>query len=83
MSADLKVVEFPNGNLRDIPTSLRLLADNIEAGKHGSVATCAVALSADTFKIFGYGDDSEWPSIAIMFQAGILRIASGLERHGQ
>lgn len=86
-SADLKVVTLHEHSLRDISAQLRLLADRIEAGAYGAVSCCGVALLGDTFEIFGYGDgvreDGIGPSIALLFQAGVQRLADSIERHGR
>jgi len=35
----MKIIEFPGANINDIPRGLRALADQIEAGKQGTVHT--------------------------------------------
>jgi hypothetical protein len=83
MSADLKVVQLHQSTLRDVPAKLRMLAEAIERGDHGHVSTCAVAVMGETMEIYSFGDDSSAPSAALLFQAGILRLARTLEQAGQ
>lgn len=78
----LKVVDFPHSPLHDVPAKLRQLADDIEQNRYGPVGSCGVALLADTFEVFGFGQDSDAPSIALLFQAGLTRFSNSIERHG-
>lgn len=58
--ADLKVVPIRecNANLRDIPGLLRQMADNIDSGEYGDVASLFVVMprDADYPTLFGWGD---------------------------
>jgi cytoskeletal protein CcmA (bactofilin family) len=56
MSANLKVVDFPNYNLRDIPNILRNIANKIEANEYGHAKGCVVVLHADQLEVFGMGE---------------------------
>lgn len=55
---DLKVVNFPNPNLTDIPAMLRRLADQIEAGDWDKVETAFLLLPRpNNFpELLGWGD---------------------------
>lgn len=56
----LKVVQFPLGDLVDIPARLRDLADAIEEGNFGSPVTCIVVLDTDRlFEVFGLGCEAD------------------------
>lgn len=45
-----EVVEFPNSSRRDVPTELRRLADEIEAGTYGGVGSAVLVILANTVK---------------------------------
>jgi methyl coenzyme M reductase alpha subunit len=47
--------QIPVGNLADIPALLRKLADDIEAGKLGSVHAAAIVLEAPGLPVYGFG----------------------------
>lgn len=87
MSApDLKIVTLRESSLRDVPAQLRNLAKCIEAGDYGPVGCCGVVIMGSTFEVFGYGDvqeDGVGPSVCTLLQAGVHRIVSKIERHGQ
>jgi len=80
---DGKVVDIGTPFCKDPVAELRRLADEIEAGDWGAVDTCAVVIMGDTLEVFGSGTDSAGPSVAVLLQAGILRIARAVERHGR
>ena len=80
---DGKVVDIGVPDYKDPVAVLRRLADEIEAGDWGAVGSCAVVIMGNTLEVFGSGPDSAGPSIAILLQAGILRIAHEVERHGR
>lgn len=77
-----QLVEFPACPARDPVQGLRKLADDIEAGIYGEVATCAVTTFGDRLEVFGCGADSAGPTVALVLNAGALRIASEIERYG-
>jgi len=78
----LSVVTLMESSLHDIPAKLRELANDVEAGKFGKPGTCAVVLFADQLCVFGYGPDSAAPSVAIVLQAGVQKLAGTLVAHG-
>lgn len=55
---NLKVVDFPNPNLADIPAMLRRLADQIEAGDWDEVETAFLLMPREGKfpKLFGWGN---------------------------
>jgi hypothetical protein len=79
----MKVVQLHKSNFRDPVATLRVIADQIEAGKYGEVGCVAVALLGDTLEVFGAGEDSEWPSVAITLHAAFLRLSKQIEEHGR
>ena len=82
MSDDNIVSLYPT-NFRDVPATLRNIANEIESGKYGEVGSCAVTLLGNTFEVFGMGADAEGPSIGILLNAGVLRITKAIEGHGK
>lgn len=53
-----KVVQLHEVSLQDIPAMLRRIAEQIEAGEHGDVATAFMILPVDGDypRVFGWGD---------------------------
>ena len=59
MTANLKLIDFPNNNLRDIPKMLRSAADRIETGILGEVSHAALILkNEDGIIVHGFGDEA-------------------------
>lgn len=87
MSTSLKVVQMRESTLRDVPAQLRQLADEIERGDHGEVTCAGAVIMGRSFQCFGWGDgihgDTVGPSVAMLFQAGALRILKAIEAHGR
>jgi hypothetical protein len=83
MTADLKVVELYDSNFRDVAATLRVIADEIEAGKYGDVGCCGVVLMGDTVEVFRTGSDSAAPSVASLLYAGFLRLMQPMVDHGR
>lgn len=79
----MKVVELYPSNFRDPVATLRRIADKLEAGEYGAVGTVGVVVLGDTMEVFGAGEDSEPPSVAILLHAGFMRLAGALEQHGR
>ena len=80
--ADMKVVELYDTNFRDVVTTLRGIADDIEADKFGPVGCVALVLLGDTLEVFGMGPDSEAPSVGMMLNAGALKLTKAFLDHG-
>lgn len=53
---DLKVVQFPQSPTKDVPASLRKLADDIESGRYGPVDNCGMVFMGNHLNVFGFGD---------------------------
>jgi len=81
--ADLKVVTLRESNFRDPAAEMRKIADDIEAGEYGEVGSVGVVLLGDTMEVFGFGPDSEAPSVALLLHAGFMRLSKSVEEHGQ
>ena len=78
-----EVVTLYETNLRDPVAALRKIANQIEAGDYGDVGCVGVVLLGNTMEVFGAGADSEGPSVAVLLQAGHMRIVSAIESHGK
>ena len=70
-------------NFRDPVSTLRLLADDIEAGKYGDVSQVAAVVLGDTCEVFGAGPGCEGDSIALLLQAGAHRMIAQVANHGR
>jgi len=77
---DLKVVgEIKPPEYKDPVKMLRNLADDIEAGKYGAVNSIAIATFGDDgLQVFGGGEDSVGPTIAMVFQAASMKMCQSL-----
>lgn len=77
---DLKVVgEIKPPDYRDPVKMLRNLADSIEGGDYGTVHTIAIATFGDAgLEVFGGGDDSVGPTVAMVFNAASMKMCQAL-----
>lgn len=80
---EFKVVTLNESNFRDPVATLRVIADDIEAGKYGDVTSVGLCLFGDSMEVFGMGSDAEAPTIALLLHAGFSRLSNSLERHGR
>jgi hypothetical protein len=78
-----EIVTLYKSNMRDPVATLRRIADDIESGTYGDVGCLSVVLLGDTMEVFGAGQDSEGPSVAVLLQAGVNRIVHEIESHGR
>jgi hypothetical protein len=69
MSAKLHILR--DSNLRDIPATLREIADNIEQGRFGEAHSCVVVLDAFQYEVFYTGEGEAGPNAVLMMQVGI------------
>lgn len=69
-------------NFRDVPATLRRIADEIEAGNYGEVSCVGLVLLGDSLEVFGIGPDSEAPSIALVLNAGAMKLTMPVLHHG-
>ena len=81
--ANLNVVTLHESNFRDPVATLRKIADDIEGGVHGEVGSVGVVILGNTMEVFGFGEDSEAPSIALLLHAGFMRLSKAIEEHGK
>ena len=77
---DLKIVgEIKPPEYKDPVKMLRNLADQIEEGDLGTVHTIAIATFGDAgLEVFGGGDDSVGPTVAMVFQAASMKMCQSL-----
>lgn len=83
MPPELKVVTIHDSNYRDTVKTLRLIADQIEAGQFGAVGCCAVVILGDRLEVFGMGPDSDGAAVHLVLCAGVARLQSTLLEHGR
>lgn len=81
--SELKVVTLHESNYRDPVATLRLIADQIEAGEHGEVGCVALVVLGDELSVFGMGPDAEGPSVHYVLCGGARKLESALLEHGQ
>lgn len=79
----LNVVQLYPSNHRDPVATLRLIADEIEAGNYGSIGTAALVLLGPRMEVFGMGEDAEAPSVALLLHAGFMRLSRSVEECGK
>ncbi len=79
-SPDLKVIgRIDPPEYKDPVKMLRNLADDIEAGDFGEVTSIAITTFGDAgLHAFGGGQDSEAPTVALMFQAASMKMCQPL-----
>ena len=70
---DLKVVKLPTG-LQSIPTLMRQIADEIDAGKYGDCASAAFVLAGDRLEVFGLGERGDAPTVCYLLQSGAVKM---------
>ena len=80
---DLKVVDLYDSNHRDLVATLRRIADDIEAGEYGEVGCAALVIMGDSTEVFGMGEDSEPPSIALLLHGGFMKLSGAIAYHGK
>jgi len=69
-------------NFRDVPATLRRIADEMEAGGYGEVSCAGLVLLGDSLEVFGMGPDSEAPSVALVLNAGVMKLTMPVLHHG-
>lgn len=78
----MEIVKLYETNYRDPVAMLRKLADDVEAGTYGDVGCVGIALLGDQLEVFGFGPDSEAPSVGMVLQAGALKLTMPFLHHG-
>ena len=74
MSAHLYVMR--ETNLRNIPATLRALADAIEANEYGPTTACAVVWQADELEISYTGEGEAVPNTVFLMHAALHKMVS-------
>lgn len=69
-SVSVDVETIYETNLRDIPTMLRCLADEIEEGEYGAVGSVACAVLGDELSVFGWGPNCNAGEVHLLLCAG-------------
>jgi len=83
MSNLAEVTTLYETNFRQPAATLRVIADEIEAGKHGEVTQLGVVLLGDSCEVFGAGPDADGGTIALLLQAGAFRMIQAVAMHGR
>lgn len=73
MPAD--IVTLHESNFRQVPQTLRTIADAIEKGEYGDVRQCALVVMAGRPEVFAMGADSDPASAALLLHSGFLKIS--------
>jgi hypothetical protein len=58
-----KLILLDAATLEHVPTVLRSIADEIEAGTYGKVCAGVVVLEGDEFTLFGAGDAAQYKAM--------------------
>jgi hypothetical protein len=68
---DVKLVEFPGGNLNDIPQCMEIIAQALREGYYGNVVRGAAVLMTEDGKIevFSWGR-ADWLQTVGLFELG-------------
>jgi len=83
--AEVKTI-YPS-NMRNMPASLRMLADAIERGDHGKVKAIVFVLRREgvntcehigATEVFGIGEGDFWEHLGIL-QGGVIKLAGMAE----
>lgn len=77
------LVVLRESNFRDAAATLRVIADQIDAGEYGAIGCAGLVILGDTMEVFGMGPDSEARSVAMLLHAGFMRLSLSIERHGR
>lgn len=78
-----EVIQLYQTNFRDPVATLRRIADEMERGDFGEVGTIGVVVLGKAMQVFGAGPDSDGLSVALLLQAGNLRLVQSVEGYGK
>ena len=78
-----EVVSLYASNHRDPAATLRLIADEIEAGGYGDVACVGLVILGDKTDVFGAGPDSDACSVGMLLHAGFMKMSQAIVEHGK
>lgn len=69
-------------NFRDIATTLRVIADQIEAGDYGEVKEGALVLSGASLEVFGLGETNhDGGSTHLILHCGATKLQNAVLRY--
>ena len=71
----MNVVQLQSSNFRDVPATLRKIADSIESGDFGDVHDACLILDADSIDVFHAGGGDVSDAIMLM-NCGIAKLTS-------
>ncbi|NBW08313.1 MAG: hypothetical protein EBR82_09825 [Caulobacteraceae bacterium] len=77
MTDRANIVLLRDSTLRDIPATLRRIAEAIERGEHPGASGCVVVLDADRIECFYCGDGEAGPNAHLLLGAGLHRLVVG------
>lgn len=80
MSKLAEVIPLYESNYRDPAATLRVIADNIEAGEYGEVLEIALVMNADGLEMFGMGRDNDAGTTCLLLAAGMQKLVSPIVR---
>lgn len=72
MSADLHILRASRP--ASIPTTLRRIADEVEAGTYGPSSSCAVVLDSRRLRVFYAGEGESAPNAVMLLVAGANKV---------
>lgn len=70
-----EVLPMRDYTLRDIPSVLRKIAEQIESGEFPSAKACAVVVSGETLDVCLAGEVSSYGDAHMLLHAGMLALA--------
>jgi len=70
-------------NLRNVPTMLRSLADEIEEGEYGNVSTVACVVLGDEMSVFGWGAECDPGEVHLLLTAGATYMVTPIINKGK
>lgn len=74
----MKVVTIHESNYRQAAPTLRIIADEIEAGDYGAVGCVAIAVMGEKLDVFGAGPESDASTVHLVFHAAAIKMAGAL-----
>jgi hypothetical protein len=78
VTADLVILR--ESTLRDVPATLRQIADRIDAGEYGKARSCVLVLRADAVEVMYMGDGEPGPSAHLLLHAGAAQVVEKFTR---
>ena len=80
MSNIAEVIPLYESNYRNPSATLRVIADEIDAGKYGDVNEIALIMNADSLELFGMGKDHDAGTLCLLINAALHRLAQSIDR---